>query len=613
MNRLLYVIGLVVVWGTVEVAPAAEFFVAAEGDDANVGSQAKPFATIVRAQVAVRKLLAEGSGDDIFVSVGAGVYYLDEPLLFTAADGGRGDRQVIYRGDAEADAMPTISGGLVLAKWQETPDGRWRTEVDGSKGGPWLRQLFVEGRRLPRGRFPDGEKLLKIVEIDDALQRIVVDSALPAVSSTTGSATGQGELVVHNEWGIARARVASIEDNTIATETAAGWLGHIAHTRATVGRPLYIENVPEYVDVAGEWCWEAETGQVLYQPAKGEELGSRQFVAPRLSQLLIVQGEPGKPVRNLQFVNLRFEMAAWSLPEIGYAGIQAGHFGRSLGERTWELPAAIAFTFAEGCAFEDSEVGCTGATAIALGVGCRDNRVVRCCIQDIGGNGVAIGWRGAGGSRIGELAGGASLQADWKKPEYTPVRNVVADNDIARCAQVAHGCVGIFDAFSEGTRIEHNHVHHMPYSGISIGFCWNFIEGTHRNCWVHANHVHDVMTMLADGGGIYTLGTQPGTVLSNNVIHDVLPGQQAHGNLNNGFFFDQGSKAYVVKGNCVYDVAGEPVRFNNVAQVPGRPVEFKEPIGKQAMQEWSGNSFGAKPGELEFPQTTADAAGPRSR
>jgi hypothetical protein len=38
------------------------------------------------------------------------------------------------------------------------------------------------------------------------------------------------------------------------------------------------------------------------------------------------------------------------------------------------------------------------------------------------------------------------------------------------------------------------------------------------------NHVHHICNgYFSDGGGIYTLGISPGTVIRNNVVHDVLP------------------------------------------------------------------------------------------
>jgi len=71
------------------------------------------------------------------------------------------------------------------------------------------------------------------------------------------------------------------------------------------------------------------------------------------------------------------------------------------------------------------------------------------------------------------------------------------------------------------------------------------------------------MKKLADGGGIYTLGLQPGTVLRGNHIHDVPRSAYAQGGApNNGFFIDEGSKGFRFESNVVHATSGGAVRFN---------------------------------------------------
>ena len=68
------------------------------------------------------------------------------------------------------------------------------------------------------------------------------------------------------------------------------------------------------------------------------------------------------------------------------------------------------------------------------------------------------------------------------------------------------------------------------------------------------------MLKMADSGGIYTLGFQPGTVIRGNLIHDV---DRTHGRaLSNGMFIDEGSKGFLFERNIIYNTPDGPIRYN---------------------------------------------------
>jgi hypothetical protein len=101
------------------------------------------------------------------------------------------------------------------------------------------------------------------------------------------------------------------------------------------------------------------------------------------------------------------------------------------------------------------------------------------------------------------------------------------------------------------------------------------------------------------GGGIYTLGCQPGTVLAGNLIHGVHRSPYTHGGApNNGIFFDQGSKEYLIERNIIYDTAEEPIRFNQ---------------NKKEWHTWKDNFFGVRPQDPGFPEESAKQAGIETR
>ncbi|MCZ7638874.1 MAG: right-handed parallel beta-helix repeat-containing protein [Verrucomicrobia bacterium] len=160
-----------------------------------------------------------------------------------------------------------------------------------------------------------------------------------------------------------------------------------------------------------------------------------------------------------------------------------------------------------------------------------------------------------------------SLDADWRNPADAPAGNQVVRCLIRRCGADSRGAVGIFVAFATDTRVAYNEIHEMPYTGISVGYRWNTTPTSQSHCVVEYNHIYDVMRVLADGGGVYTLGFQPGTILRGNHIHDVHRSRFAHGGApNNGFFVDEGSKGFLFESNVVYATSGGAVRFNQCQQ-----------------------------------------------
>jgi len=579
-------ISLVVVIG----APVqGDFFVAPNGDDGNVGSIEAPFATIGKAQEAVRALVAEGLKTDVTVRLRGGVYPLDACLVFGTEDSGTADYSITYA--AYGDEKPVISGGRAITGFEKGENGEWTVELVDAKNGKWrFRQLFRGDDRLPRGRFPNADKLLTVESVNPAVTEIVFKE-VPGLEKLDGK---NAELVVFQNWSISRVPVVRSEGKKVVTAAPVGWIGHGSATTASPGKPAYIENVREFVDEPGEWYLDYDSGVLTYLAVPGNDPKQESFVAPKLQQLLVVKGTADKPVRNLRFEGLAFEYCGWSLPEFGYLGIQAGHHGTTMQERTHVLPLALEFTYAEDCLLSRCRVAHTGASGVGFGEGCRRNKVDRCEMFDIGGNGVMVGWRG---DYLG-LTGNESLSKDWPDKAMVPLNNEITNGYVHNCAAVNHGAVGVYDAFCDGTKISHNHVSNMPYTGISVGFRWNESETSQRNCIVEYNHIHDCMKMLADGGGIYTLGYQPGTVLRGNLIYSIHRSAYAHGGApNNGIFFDQGSKGYLVEGQIIYDTSGKPIRYNQT---------------NENNLNWGKNFLGVLPDSSEFPEDLAKQAGPEA-
>ena len=264
---------------------------------------------------------------------------------------------------------------------------------------------------------------------------------------------------------------------------------------------VFLENGRSLASNPAHWYLDRNSGVLSYRAADGEDPNRRQFVAPRLNQLLDVQGTAERPVRNLHFKGIGFEHTNWLIPEIGYDGIQACYHGTMVEEPAcYAVDVAIEMDYCEGCTIEQCQVTHIGGSGIGIGAGCRDNRIIGCEISDIGATGV----------NVGHMKTKDPLWADWSDPGDVPTNNEIANCDIHHCCVELWGGHGIFDAMTRDTKIRHNEVSSLPYGGIATGFVWGTQRTSQQGCVIEYNHVHDVMLKLNDSGCLYTLGFQPG-------------------------------------------------------------------------------------------------------
>ncbi|NLH17550.1 MAG: right-handed parallel beta-helix repeat-containing protein [Phycisphaerae bacterium] len=566
--------------------PAKFFFVDPTGNDANPGTKEKPLATIEGIQKAVAGEVKAGLKSDIRVVFAPGRYELTGPWVIGPDQSGTDKFSITYTSAESPDQSPApvvISGGRKITGWTKGDGDLWSAKLPAAASGAWwFRQLTLDGVRLTRARHPNTDGMLELTEVTDEFHTLTVKGNIP----NTVAKAEQAELVVLQNWSLSRGRIDKIDGRTITTATPMAWLGHDA-CAARAGMACFLEHSRSFLDVPWEWFLDHD-GQTVYAIIlRGENPNDHNFIAPALQTLVQVRGESSKPVRNVRFFGIAFENAGWDIPSFGYRGIQAGYHGIKSDGPAFCQPAAIELAYASDCRIEWCSVAHTDAGGIALGAGCRNNAIVGCVISDIGGNGVHIGHRDKA------LLGEQALDADWPNPEQVPVGNSVTNCVLTDCGQVSYGAVGIFSAFTRDTRIAHNLVHRMPYTGVSVGFRWDPTPTSQKSNIVEYNHIYDVMRRLADGGCIYTLGRQPGTVLRGNLLHDAHRTPTAFGGApNNGIFFDEGTTELLVENNIIFATSGEPIRFNQ--------------CGENG-QQWKNNDFRKE--ELPADKIPANSAG----
>jgi hypothetical protein len=514
---------------------AAMLHVAPNGNDAWSGRLAAPnrartdgpLATIQGARDAIRRMREQRGGMvEATVLLRGGVYRLEEPFVLAPQDS-----MVTYA--AYPGEKPILSGGRVIRGWKPAEGKLWAAEIPEAAQGKWaFQQLFVNGQRRTRARSPN----------DGCFT--VAHKVSPGLDPKTGKETPRDktafvyrpgdirpwpdladiQVVVYHSWETSRHRIAQIDEaNHIVEFTGpACW----PFEDWGPGQRYFVENVREALDTPGEWFLDLKAGVLLYCPMPGEDLRTAEVVAPRLTRLVELKGEPklGLWVEGITFKGLTFCHEDWTLAPEGHSDPQA----------VVSEPAAILADGALDCAIEGCEIAHVGHHGIWFRRACQRNRIVHCRIHDLG----------IGGIRIGEANRPPS-------EEVTSSGNLIDNNHIFDGGHVYPGGAGIWVAQSHHNTISHNEIHGFHHVGLSIGWNWDDApNSTHHNT-IEGNHVHHLMNrQLNDGGAIYTLGTSPGSVIRGNLFHDVWPFNA----IGWGVYLDATTNGYLVENNLVFNI-----------------------------------------------------------
>lgn len=504
--------------------------VSPKGSDKKDGKSEKTaFQSIERALEAA----CSSNDKERVIELAEGTHFLAETLTLRPEDSG-----IVFRSTGEEQAI--VSGGTPLnIKWEKTQSGLWYADLGGAPGEWWFRALYGDGKRMPRSRYPKagGDITVRKVDSENDLGVISLDFSFPC-ENLAGRYT---DLVTTTVWSQSRSEILHSRFDRITTRHRPGWLGH-GTAEPVPGSRAWLEHALEFVEEPGEWWLDRDHNRLVMAMVEGDDPNQISFVVPRLHKIVELKGEAGRPVRDVRFEGISFQHGRWDLPVEGYSGIQAGHYGSKYKEMpTYALPLAIELTRAEDCLFDNCEIAHTGASGLGIGAGCKGNTITNSCFFDIGGNAVMVGFRPIYNEPPRRWA-----DRDWANPADAPQGNTVSHCEISDCAIVHVDCVGIWVAWSGGTKILNNHIYNLPYSGLSIGFIWSDVETSQRNCEVGHNHLHDVMLQLRDGAAIYTLGAQPGTRIHHNRIHDVPGGH--------GVYSDEGSSYLLFEKNLIYNI-----------------------------------------------------------
>ncbi|MBW8793787.1 MAG: RICIN domain-containing protein [Streptomyces sp.] len=562
-------------------ATQATYYVAPNGDDANAGTISAPFKTLQHARDVVRTVNDNMSGD-INVYLRGGTYPVSSTIDFTSADSGTNGHQIVYA--AYPGEKPVLEAGVQVTGWTQHSGNIWKATLNRDDK---LRALYVNGKRaemasktinsagcygtytVTAGQAPWAWESGS--QCDGAKYSL---SDLPAVASNQDDV----EIVSATTWTTAIVGVRQITTSSDgASRVALFQQPGAAIAQAPPYGPFKADgshtfmNAYEFLDKPGEFYFDKSTHTLYYYKAGSEDMTSAQVFAPNhVSTLLKIAGTSRTDhARNLTFSGLTVEHSDWNLVNVAGSVFRQGTQGNASSNvyarqnfhaytyRNVDLPpAAVQIENADGIVLAGNTVQHTGADGITLANDVTDSQLTGNVTNDIAGSAITVGHPQH--VYIGDYT--STNHEKYPVNVEGLCKNIsITDNYLYDSAVLFQGSSPVSAYFVDSLSVQHNRIEKSPWAGITLGWGWWNFDGstnsinpgnpttTARNNTVKYNEIFDTMQVLGDSAPIYTLGSQPGTEISNNYIKGVPAGHKY------GLHPDEGS-AFISYHDNVFDV-----------------------------------------------------------
>lgn len=517
-----------------------DLIVSPNGNDTNEGTLLSPLKTLEGAK---EKLKENTSNDTITVWFREGTYVITEEISFDETD----RKNVIYR--SYPDEKVEFTGSKEISGFTETKINGVRafvTDVEINGDDDYFRSLFKGEKRLSRSIYPK-EGMLGIADPADnesvpasyspdffrhaavfyVDKKDIIDFANPT----------DVEVKIMHYWCDEHLPIHSIDTKTGRIEVSSP-----TAMRIRVDDYYIFENVKEALSLPGEWYLDRSEEKLYYIPEEGDTPENTVLYAGVNEKFFSING-----AENISFQGINFINSDWDYVNGQFTGNpydETHHlydnikYGAVHPQAAFEVPAAIYVASSSEINFTDCLFKNISYTAIKFDKASTDCNVTSCKFDGIGANAVFI-------------------HGDFTVPATTQRINV-RDCHIGFYGRIFNNAIGILLTHAYDCEIMNNEIHDGWYTGVSVGWNWGYSDNSTNKIKVQNNLIYNIGNgWLSDMGGIYTLGIQPDTVLSGNVIYNVGCDDGAYGYGGWGIYLDEGSSEILVENNLVYDCSSQ--------------------------------------------------------
>ncbi|OAS17917.1 RICIN domain-containing protein [Paenibacillus oryzisoli] len=572
-------IGFITVPAPTFAATQAQYYISPNGSDSNAGTLAAPFKTIQKARDVVRTINGSMTGD-IIVNLRGGNYPVTSSIDFTSSDSGTNGNRIIYQ--AYPNETPILNAGVQVTGWSQHSGNIWKASLARSNK---LRALYVDDKRAVMAT--------KTVSSAGCYGTYSITSGQAPWAWETGSQCDGAKYSLSDFPAIA-----SNQDD-IEIETRTTWTTSIVGVRqvtvngsnrvalfqqpgAAIAQGAFngnfqingshkLMNAYEFLDTPGEFYFDKTSQTIYYYKNSSENMTTATVFAPNnVETILNLKGSStSNHVRNITFSGITLLNSDWNLANVDGSSFKQAQQGnlvntayakKNFHDYTYRnldlMPGIVKIANADGIRMERNTIKHTGADGISLINDVKDSQLLGNFISDIGGSAINVGHPQH--VYIGDYT--SSNREKFTVSLESVCKNIdIKNNYIYDSAVLFNGSAAVSGYFTDTLNFQHNVIEKTPWAGISLGWGWWNFNGTSgsirpgtptttaQNNSISYNQFIDTVQILDDTAPIYTLGSQPNTVISNNYIKGVPSGHKY------GMHPDEGS-AYITIQNNVLNI-----------------------------------------------------------
>ena len=467
----------------------------------------------------------------ITVKMHAGNYCLEKPITLRA-----NHSNITFEPYGDGDVL--ISGGRRIAGFEKTEfmgAACVGAQIPAVKDGTWsFTDLYVGGLRAERTRLPS-QGYFRMKETENPTNAlfgpskwfVAEDADLAQFSSLY--AFEDAFVSFNHFW---------IDEHTpierLDAETGRVYMTYRTRFNIRAGQEYILENVAEQFKNPGEWYLDRAAGMLYYIPPNEAEWENLPEIwAPVSSKLVVVSGRPDHVASGIHFRNITFAYTRGDYGSLGdTSGRGEGEMFGSDAQAVSNAHGSIEVSYANNVTFEHCTLRNFGVHGFNIKEGCCGVRVERCTVYD----------GGAGGVRINGGAYGA--------PEHALTAHcAVTDTSITHVGRRYFAACGVLMMNAASCDILHNEIGDLYYTGVSVGWERGYAKTVCHDNRIQNNHIYDLgKGFLSDMGGVYLLGSQRGTIVSGNRIHDIKCKEYGGWAL----YTDEGSTGILLENNLCY-------------------------------------------------------------